>query len=245
MGGPVAGVFARAFAPTGTPVPVRSPLRRAIDLATVIGEQHSTTCPGIDIPHVGLHTQIRSFHRACPVTFAFFQTAVVFLPYVVRTGVVCLPGIFALPVWWTWLVMAGIGDLGTLRIVTVQIIVPLPGIRTAAVSAIPPIAIPPWIGSTVVMTSIVISSGTATSAPVMGVPVTPVAIVRRPVPVSSWPPATMVTMMPIMIAMPVTTGVVRNVERSQAPTQTKIPATPRVVAGMKAPGSMAGIVVIG
>ena len=97
----------------------------------------------------------------------------------------------------------------------------------------------------VVMTSIVISSGTAVSVAVMGIPITPVAIVRRPVPVSSWSPATIMTMVPVMIAMPVTTGVVGNTERSQAPAQTVIPATPGVVANMKAPGSVAGIVIIG
>jgi len=143
------------------------------------------------------------------------------------------------------LVITGLSDPGPLRTITVQVIVSLPGVGTIAVMVIPSIIISSIVVSSAVIPSIVITSGTTVSVTVMGIPVTPVAIVRRPVPVSSRPPATIMAMVPIMIAMPVTTGVVRNVERSPAPTQTEIPATPGVVTDMKAPGSIPGIVIIG
>lgn len=77
---------------------------------------------------------------------------------------------------------------------------------------------------------------------ISAVSITVIPMVPRPV--SARPPVTMVTVMPVMIVVPVTAWEETHIERAPAPAQTKAPAAPGVVADVKTPGAVAGIVVI-
>jgi hypothetical protein len=48
-----------------------------------------------------------------------------------------------------------------------------------------------------------------------------------------------------MVVVPVTTGVIAYTEWTPTPAQTKIPATPRVVTDIEAPGAETRVIVIG
>ena len=71
-----------------------------------------------------------------------------------------------------------------------------------------------------------------------------VAIMDGARPIATRPPATVVTMMPAMVAVPVTAGVKSYAEWAIAPTQPETPSGPRNVVDMKAPRCNARVIVI-
>ena len=187
-----------------------------INLSVVIGQQPVAVSLDVDITHPGFGSQFRCTDRARTVTFYLVFTGVSLNPPAVRIYAIYPSAICSIPVRCPQLLIAGTGDSGALRAVAIEVVVLFAATRPGVTTPVAAIVI-----TTTVVTSTVMAVVSVAAITVICVPVASVAIVHGPVSVpvsiSARPPTAVMVMIPIVIAVPVTTGVIGHVEGSPAP----------------------------